>query len=132
MCKTCTFNLYVSKSGPQNHIFMKQCRHFLAQRGQNHYNFLSNLTSRNSSGTSGTLPETVGKVQLAVPLHHAPGARITVVLTNSLKLYHINVLFFSSRIVILYALQNCYLYFLIYFRCQFFIRQLIDKYILQL
>ena len=62
--------------------------HFLARKCRNHYDYESKLASRNSPGYPrypGYLPETVGKLQFEPTLPHAPGVRITAVLTNSPK-----------------------------------------------
>ena len=83
---------FLGKSGLENQIYMKNGGRFPATSEEIHYNYKLKWASRNSPGIPG-IPGNSGHssgngkiVQLQPTLPHAPGARITVVLTNSLKL----------------------------------------------
>ena len=60
--------------------------HAPAHKCRHHSNYRSKLASWNSHCYPGYLPETVGNLQFEPTLPHSPGFRITVVLTNSVKL----------------------------------------------
>ena len=105
---------FLGKSGPGKQKYMKIGGRFPANKCRNHYNYKLKWASRNSPGTAGTAGQSsaFGKiVQLQPTLPHALGVRITVVSTNSLKLY---IILYIILHIISYIISYIILYIILY------------------